>query len=401
MKRIKFLTTLAMSVIIAAASVLPAAAASSDKLKIMLDGTELVSDQSPRIENNSTLVPIRVIAESLGGVVGYDPATKQVTITTADHKISLATDSSTATVDNKSVTLEVPMKNFNGRTFVPLRFVAESLGAEVDYSGATKTVTINYFSSMTGSLKLGGSTTIYPPSTAGADALMKLNKTLSITVAEGGSGAGIKGAASGEFNIGNASTSLSSSDKTTYPTLVETKIGSDAVAIIINPKNPVKNLTKQQIYDIFTGKIVNWKDVGGNDSAILIQTRESTSGTLDCMNKLAIQKIDKTGKIIATATPHNSTGLMLQAVKDNENAIGFASLGYLDSTIKAVSIDDIECTFNNAFAGIYAYIRPLNMITNGTPAGNTAKFINFMRSPEGQKIMTDEHYLPLVDKYLK
>ncbi len=377
---------------------LTAAAASS--VKIMLDGKELVSDQEPRFESNYTLVPIRVISESLGGEVGYNNSTKQVTVTTADHKMSFTLDSKTATVDGKSVTMDVPMRGFGGRTFIPIRFVSENLGADVGYSNATKTVTITYFSNMTGSLKLGGSTTIYPPATAAADALMKKNSGLSVTVAEGGSGAGITGAADGTFNIGNASQDLSSTQKTTYPDLIQTQIGNDAVAIIVHKDNKIKNLTKQQVYDIFTGATTNWKDVGGTDSAIFVQTRESTSGTLDCLNKTAIQTINKDGKVTTTATPHNSTGLLLQAVKDNVNAIGFISMGYIDSTINAVSVSDILCTYNNAFYGVWPYTRHLNMITKGTPSGLAAKYINYMRSPEGQKILTNEHYLPLFDKYL-
>ena len=73
----------------------------------------------------------------------------------------------------------------------------------------------------------------------------------------------------------------------------------------------------------------------------------------------------------------------------------------MDETVKALDIEDIKCTFNNAFSGIWPYVRHLNMITKGTPTGLTAKYINYMRSPEGQKILTDNHYLPLFDKYLK
>ena len=376
------------------------AAAATTGVKIMLDGKELASDQEPRFESDYTLVPIRVIAEALGGEVGYNNATKQVTVTTADHTMAFKVDSKTATVDGKSATMDVPLRGFGGRTFVPISFISRNLGAEISYSNSIKTVTITYFSNMSGSLKLGGSSTIYPPATAAADALMKKNSGLSVTVAEGGSGAGITGAADGTFNIGNASQDLSSSQKTTYRDLVQTQIGNDAVAIIVHKNNKLKNLTKQQVYDIFTGATTNWKDVGGADGAIFVQTRESTSGTLDCLNKTAIQTISKEGKVTETATPHNSTGLLLQAVKDNENAIGFISMGYVDDTINAVSIDNILCTYNNAFYGVWPYTRHLNMITKGMPTGLAAKFINYLRSPEGQKILTDEHYLPLFDKYL-
>jgi phosphate transport system substrate-binding protein len=368
--------------------------------KIVLDGKTVESVPEPQFENNSALVPIR-IAESLGGEVGYNNASKKVTVTTADHKIELALNSKTAVVDGKNVTMDVPLKGIGGYNYVPISFISETLGADVSYVASSKTVNITYFANMSGSLKLGGSTTIYPPATAAADALMKVNKGLSVTVAEGGSGAGIKGASTGEFHIGTASKDLGSSDLATYPDLKQTQIGSDAVAIIVHKDNALKNLTKQQVFDIFTGKTTNWKDLGGNDAPIFVQTRESTSGTLDCLLNTALKPIKSDATVISTATPHNSTGLLLQAVKDNENAVGFVSLGYVDDTVKAVSIDDIQCTFNNAFSGIWPYTRHLNLITKGTASGLSAKFINYMRSPEGQKILTDNNYLPLFDKYLK
>ena len=109
------------------------AAAATTGVKIMLDGKELASDQEPRFESDYTLVPIRVIAEALGGEVGYNNATKQVTVTTADHTMAFKVDSKTATVDGKSATMDVPLRGFGGRTFVPISFISRNLGAEISY----------------------------------------------------------------------------------------------------------------------------------------------------------------------------------------------------------------------------------------------------------------------------
>lgn len=399
MKKMKVLLVFTVIVTMLFGMGLSANAASG--IKIMFDGKELVSDQAPILENNRTLVPIRVITEAIGAEVTYVPG--KATIVTADHTINLTFGSSKAVVDGNTVNMDVPAKVISGRTFVPIRSVAQFMGindSDITYVSATKTVSIKYFTTIKTSLKLAGSSTVYPVATAAGLAIDKKNSGISTTVAEGGSGAGVKGAGEGTINIGNISTELSSADKTTYPDLVQTRFGNDAVAIIVSKSNTIKNLTKQQVFDIFTGKTTNWKDLGGKDAAIFVQTREATSGTLDCMNKTAIQTIDKAGKITANATPHNSTGLLLQAVKDNENAIGFISMGYLDATINAVNVNDIQCTYNNGFYGIWPYTRHLNMVTKGKPSGDAAKFINFMRSPEGQKILMDEHYLPLYDKYL-
>jgi ABC-type phosphate transport system, periplasmic component len=377
--------------------------AANSQIKIMLDGKELVSDQAPRLESNYTLVPIRVIAENLGGYVGYDGTTKQVTIETADHKISLTVNSKTATVDGKSVSMDIPMRNLGNRTFVPLRFISENLGADVNYIGSTRTVTVNYFSKMSGTLKIDGSTTIQPIADAAAKALMNMNSgKLTVTVTGGGSGVGVKDAAAGAVNIGNSSAALTAAQKAQYPDLVQTQIGSDAIAVIVNKSNPVKNLSKQQVFDIFTGKIVNWKAVGGNDAPILVQVRESTSGTASSFFDLAIKPIDSKAIIPTGFTPNISSGALMQAVNANPNAIGYDSYGFIDpAKTKAISIEDIECTDNNVNALVWPYTRSLVMLTKNNPTGLSAMFINYVRSLEGQKILSSMDYILLRNKFAK
>lgn len=378
------------------------AANAATNVKIVLDGKTLTSDQEPRFENNFTLVPIRVISEALGGEVGYNSAAKKVTITTSDHMIELAQDSKSATVDGKTVSMDVPMRNFGGRTFVPARFISENIGAQVEYLSASKTVSITYFSNMSGKLTLSGSTTIQPFADAIAKTLMDKNSSkLSVTVTGGGSGVGIKDAEAGTVNIGNSSAALSASEKSANPDLVQTQIGSDAIAMIVNKKNPVKTLTKEEVYKIFTGKIVNWKDVGGNNAPILVQVREATSGTAKSFFDLAVKKFDSKAVIPTSFTPSISSGTLMQAVAANENAIGYDSFGYINDTVKPLAVEDIDCTFNNAFSGVWPYTRALVMLTKGAPSDLTAKYINFARSTEGQKAMTDMDYIPLRDTYIK
>lgn len=395
MKKMKVLLVFALVVSMLLGMGISANAAND--IKLVLDGKALVSDQAPRLESNYTLVPIRVISEALGGEVTYAAATQTVTITTVDHKLVLTVDSKTATVDGKSVTLDVPMRNFSGRTFVPARFVSESLGATVTYDASTRTVNIAYFSTMSGTIKIGGSSTVYPVSDKVATHLKSINSGFIPTVVLTDSGDGVKGAISGGYNVGNASRDLTAQEIADNPDLKSFKIGSDAIAVVVHKNSKVKNLTKQQVIDIFSGKIVDWADVGADKGAIIVQTRETGSGTLDGFTKLAMG----TEKIVATAKPNKENGDMIVSVGSDINAIGFTSLAYVDETkVKAVSIDDIQCSFNNAFAGVWPYVRPLNVLTKGTPTGLTAKFLNFFRSPQGQKMMTDELYLPLYDKYL-
>ncbi len=390
----KKLLTLALTVTMAFSVTTFSNADSAVKVKV--DGKEISLDASPVIEAGRTLVPIRSVAEALGADVQWDGGTSTATVYTIDNEIVIKIGSTTATVNGSEKTLDAAAKIIGGRTMLPLRFVGESLGAEVSYDASTSTVSVDYFTKMSGTLKIGGSTTIQPICQAVADKLLARNSGLSITVAGGGSGVGLTGANDGTLNIGAYSTELSDADRATYPDIVDTHIGSDGVAIIISPLNTkVTNLTKQQVYDIFTGKITNWKDVGGDDAAIFVQTREATSGTLKAFMELAIQKADKNAKIVGTATPHASSGLILQAVASNKNAIGFESFGYLNNTVNAVKVDGVSATAANALSKKWAYVRPLNILTKGQPSGLNAKFINYLLSPEGQTLITDLKYIPL------
>lgn len=394
----KKLLTIALVVVMLLSVALSANAASG--VRVTVDGKEIKLDVAPVIESGRTLAPIRPIAEALGADVQFDEATKTVTVSTIDSEISLVLNSNKATVNNEDKTLDVPAKSIGGRTMLPLRFIGEALGAKVDFDSATSTVVVKYFSDMTGTLKIGGSTTVQPIEQAAADRLMAMNSGLSVTVAGGGSGVGLKGANDGTLNIGGYSTELSDADRKTYPTIIDTQIGNDGVAIILNPSNPITNLTKQQVFDIFTGKITNWKDVGGENAPIFVQQRESTSGTRKAFKELALDSIDKTknSDVVATATPHASSGLILQAVAQNKNAIGYESFGYLDNTVSAIKIESISATKANVISKKFAYYRPLNLLTKGNPTGLSAKFINYLLSPDGQKLIDDLKYVSLKAK---
>jgi len=346
------------------------------------------------LEDNRALVPVRVIAEGFGARVGWDGAKQEVKIKTAANDIVLTIGSRNVTVNGAPKALDVPAKIIDGRTMVPLRFISDNLGAEINYDSSSRTVSVKYFSNMAGTLKVGGSTTLQPISEKIALELMKLSKGLSITTAGTGSGDGIKGAGEGRYHVGNSSRAIKETEKKEYG-LIEHQVGSDGIAVIVHPSNPVSGLTRQQVFDIFTGKIRNWNEVGGKNAPIFVQTREEGSGTLSAFVELAIQTIAKDAKITPTAVPHASNGLVKQAVARGENNIGFISLGYIDSSVKAVKIDGVEPTPENALAGKFAYVRPLVVVTKGAPTPLAAKFIDYHTSPQGFKIMEEEGYLPL------
>ncbi len=368
--------------------VVPAMAA---EMKVNVDGKRVKLDVEPVVQDGRTLVPIAAVAEELGGDSSFDNASKTVRIASIDNDIRLTIGSKNAVINGQPKTLDVAAQIVNGRTLVPLRFVGEALGAQVKYDAKERTVNIDYFSDMQGTLKIGGSTTIQPLTQTAADKLMQLNKGLSISIAGGGSGEGIKGTDAGTFNIGSVSRDLEAADKKTYPGLNSYAIGSDGIVIITNTKNSLDNLTKQQVVDIFTGKVKNWKEIGGPDAAIFIQTREPGSGTLTAFEELALLK---KSKVAATATPHSSNGLIKEAVARNVNAIGFLSMGYLDSSIKAPRVEGVSPFKSKALSREWPYVRGLNVVTKGSPSGLSAKFINYLRSSQGQAIVSED-YLPL------
>lgn len=402
MQKFKVLLVVTLVVAILLGMGLSTYAASSTK--VMLDGKELSSEQA-RFDGTVALLPLRAVAEGLGGMVEYNAASKKIIITTAVSQMAFVSDSNNATVDGNTITMDKPIRVFSGKSYISENFVKKYFNAVINYSSSANIINIYYCSYMTGTLKLSGSTTIYPIAQEAADQLMKLNAgKLTVSVLQGGSGVGKKDIVAGTVNIGNSSAALSAAEKASMPGIVQTQIGSDAIAVIVNKKNPVKGLTKQQVYDIFTGKTVNWKDVGGNNAPILVQIRESTSGTYTSFRDLAIKPIKDT-PFPSSFTPNPSSGTLMQAVASNDNAIGFDSLGFINDTVKPLAINDIECTFNNAFTNVYPYVRQLVMLTKGVPTGLAAKYINFIRSIEGQKILVDKtknmDYIPLRDPYTK
>lgn len=361
---------------------------------VKIDGNSINLSSAPVIKDGVTLVPVRGIVEALGGEVSYDAASKTVKIKTTDRTISFPVGAREAKNNNMTEAMEAPAQIVNGSIMVPVKFLAEAVGAKLDYNEVGKIINIAYFSNLKGTLKIGGSTTIQPLSQLAADTLMKMNPDLSITIAGGGSGEGIKGAYSGTFNIGSVSRDLEEKDKKSYPGLTSYRIGTDGIVVIVNPKNMVGELTQQQVFDIFTGQVRNWKQVGGKDAAIFLQTRETGSGTLTAFEELALQKIDKKAKVAKTATPSTSNGLIKEAIAQNANAVGFLSMGYVDSSVKAVKVDGVSPLKSKALSREWPYVRTLNVVTKGQATGLTAKFIDYLLSPEGQSIVSQD-YLPL------
>ena len=240
-------------------------------------------------------------------------------------------------------------------------------------------------------LSLAGSTTVEPIALRVAEVYMEKHPDVKVTVQGGGSSTGIKMVGEGTVDIGNASRKIKDEEKDLYPDLVGTIIAYDGIAIVVHPSNPVENLTKQQLQDIYAGKITNWKELGGEDREIVVVTRAEGSGTHDTFMELIMNK----GKIEETssALQKPSNGAVKATVAGNENAIGYIGLGYIDSSVKVMKIDGVTPSSTTVKDGTYLLSRALYMYTKGTPSGVAKDFINFILSDEGQNIVEEVGFI--------
>lgn len=208
-----------------------------------------------------------------------------------------------------------------------------------------------------------------------------------------GSGKGIEALLAGKVNVAGASRPLKADEKAKK--VLGTIIGYDAVAVFVHKDNPVKDLTKEQLKDIFTGKIRNWKQVGGKDAPIAVNTeiQGEKRATMEMFNELVMDK-----------APYGAGFKQIDLPKDqiidvarNPNAIGTPSLGLLAAVpadvrekVKALEVDGVPPTPENIQSGAYLISRPLNLATVGPPSGSAKAFVDFMLSAEGQAIVAKD-----------
>jgi phosphate transport system substrate-binding protein len=244
---------------------------------------------------------------------------------------------------------------------------------------------------LSGTVTVAGSTTVQPLAELLADEFMSENPDFEVTIGGGGTSVGITSVNNGTVDIGSASRDLKSDE----PQLVKHLLAKDGIAVIVKPGNPVNGLTKAQVRDIFGGVITNWKDVGGPDHTINVVVRESGSGTRTAFEEMVMAKPEPAMAIAGTALEQNSNGGVKQVVGGDPYAIGFISFGYIDNTVKALSIDGIEATAENAKNETYPIVRPLYFLTKEAPTGLVQEFIDFCLSDDGQAIVADEGYISI------
>ena len=232
------------------------------------------------------------------------------------------------------------------------------------------------------SVVIAGSTSVQPFAEVLAQDYMASHPGVSIDIQGGGSAAGIMATQSGTTDIGMSSRNLQGSETSLW----SIEIARDGIAIIINPKNPIINLTLQQVADIYDGKTTNWDQIGGKKGDIDVFTREDGSGTRSSFESLVMGK----NQITARAMVENSNGAIRQLVADDPGAVGYISLGLVDSTVKALDLGGIVPSRAHVVDGTYNLSRPFLFLSLKPPEGLVKDFIDFTMSAEGQKILYDQ-----------
>lgn len=227
-----------------------------------------------------------------------------------------------------------------------------------------------------------GSTSMEKVIGALGEAFMATNDDVTFTYNPTGSGSGITAVAEGRCDIGLSSRALKEAEKAQG--LTETTLALDGIAVIVNPENPVDDLTLEQIAKIYTGEISNWKDVGGNDAEIVLIGREAGSGTRD-----GFESITDTAEACRYRQELTSTGDVITTVAQNPNAIGYASLAAVEDTVKSLSVDGVQPSEDTVKDGNYAIQRPFVLVTRtDAPLSDPAQaFFDFATSADAASII--------------
>ncbi len=245
-------------------------------------------------------------------------------------------------------------------------------------------------------LTLAGSTTVLPIAQKAAEVFMDLHKDINISVRGGGSGVGIASLISGSVDIGNSSRPIKTKELKTArekgKNPVENVIALDGIAVIVHPNNPINELSIENLKNIYTGKISNWKSLKGADQSIVVISRDVASGTFEVFK----EKVLEGAKVREDALMLASNKAVATTVADTPGAIGYVGLGYLSEGVKALKIEGVTPNEKTVRSGEYKLARPLYMYTNGAPKGITKDFIDFILSPTGQKLAKEVGFVPLI-----
>ena len=240
-----------------------------------------------------------------------------------------------------------------------------------------------------------GSTTVLPITQKAAEEYRKLNK-VSITIEGSGSGNGIKALIDGTCSIANSSREMKEQEQQSAKekgiAVKEITVAYDMIVPVVNPANTVKNLTMDQLKGIYDGSINNWKQVGGKDEKIIVISRDTSSGTYEIWHEKVMKKTDVSKDALLQA----SNGAIVSAIAGNPKAIGYIGYGYIDKTVKPLTVSGVEPTLENGKTGKFPVSRKLYMYVDEKKiTGESQKFIDYLLSPDGQKLVKEAGFISI------
>ncbi len=261
-----------------------------------------------------------------------------------------------------------------------------------------------FYTSVSFAQKLKGSDTVLPLAQKEAESYMKTNKGAKVNVTGGGSGVGISALVDGTTEIAMSSRKMKLTEKMKLSdggkATKETIVAYDALAIAVHPSNKVKELTREQLEGIFTGKTKNWKEVGGDDMAIVVYSRESSSGTYDFFKEHVMKNKNYATSVLSMP----ATGAIVQSISQTKGAVGYVGLAYLEKNTKAIAVSFdkgktfVAPTMASAKDRTYPIVRPLFYYYLTTSEKAVKPFVDYCLSAEGQKIVENIGYVPLTKK---
>jgi phosphate transport system substrate-binding protein len=243
-------------------------------------------------------------------------------------------------------------------------------------------------------LRVSGSSTLLPVTETAAEQYLKKRPDLLLTVSGTGTGEGIRSLIDGNIDIADASREVKAEEedraKKGGVELIKHTIALDCLAVVVHPSNPINNISLKDLKAVYVGEIVNWKQLGGPDMVIVPINRDSSSGTFE----MWIEEVLNGARHRPDAQVQSSSGGVAYAVSGNRYAIGYVSLGFISEGVKALSVDGVMPSHETAQDGSYYITRDLYMYVRGDRGPEVDKFLDFVYSEEGRKIILDTGFLP-------
>jgi phosphate binding protein len=249
--------------------------------------------------------------------------------------------------------------------------------------------------------RIKGSDTCLPLTQKQAEKYLSKNPSARITITGGGTGVGLSSLRDGTADIAMASRKVKFDERIRLQeagkTIKEVTIGYDALAIIVHPDNKVSNLTREQLEDIFMGKITNWKDVGGADMRIVAYARETSSGTYEFFKESVLKNKNYMNGIMSMP----ATGAVIQSISQTRGAIGYVGLAYVSKDVKTINVSYdkgetfVKASSETAMDRTYPVVRPLLYYYDTKSESVVKPFIDYLLSSEGQNTVKEVGYIPI------